>query len=215
MGAEGNVRRALEALPFERLASSLKPLGTCPGCGASFPAWLGFRGAWEHLCKWEDAHVALRRKVAAIVDEDLGGQNPEKQGISDANVQKILDFLGFKADPGLKLPSCRLLRSPTTSPMTSPASPVTSPGNSESSGSPSPARDRRRPADRTDRSERGAGGRGERAERHRHPSRSRRRRSRSRSRGRRDRERCVRSESRRRRRGERSSPVPVRDRRRR
>eukprot|EP00418_Pyrodinium_bahamense_P011539 CAMPEP_0179103302 /NCGR_PEP_ID=MMETSP0796-20121207/47859_1 /TAXON_ID=73915 /ORGANISM="Pyrodinium bahamense, Strain pbaha01" /LENGTH=257 /DNA_ID=CAMNT_0020801207 /DNA_START=36 /DNA_END=806 /DNA_ORIENTATION=- len=108
MVAETEVQRALEAVPYQRLANAIDPLGTCPACGAIFPTCLGIKGAWEHTCKWEDAHEALRLRVAEIVTTDMAARSASDPpaGLGDGAVRRVLDALGFQVEPGTALPSC-------------------------------------------------------------------------------------------------------------
>uniref|UniRef100_A0A7S1L798 Uncharacterized protein n=1 Tax=Alexandrium catenella TaxID=2925 RepID=A0A7S1L798_ALECA len=148
MVAEMEVRQTLEAIPFERLAGSIDPFVTCPACGALAPSCLGIKAAWEHTCKWEDAHEALRLRVSEIVSAELAGRPAHGGGatLGDQAVGRVLEALGFQVESGATLPSvepAKAARSPATSATSSSPSNLKkrpSPSSSSSSGAPQQSR---------------------------------------------------------------------------
>mmetsp|Transcript_47736 Transcript_47736/g.92305 ORF Transcript_47736/g.92305 Transcript_47736/m.92305 type:complete len:210 (-) Transcript_47736:42-671(-) len=107
MVAEVEVGRVLETIPYETLGPFIVPLGTCPACKAIFPTCLGIVGAWEHICKWEDAHGEVRDNVAEIVKAELSNERKSLSNIDDNAVRTLLDLLGFQVESGMALPSLR------------------------------------------------------------------------------------------------------------
>uniref|UniRef100_A0A7S1ABX0 Uncharacterized protein n=1 Tax=Noctiluca scintillans TaxID=2966 RepID=A0A7S1ABX0_NOCSC len=96
------IQRVLGAVQFERCADSFDPLGCCPGCNGVFPSWLGLKSAWEHVCKWDDAHRTLRGNIAQLLASDTSG---ETASLSDATVRRLFDAFGLRLEPTANLPT--------------------------------------------------------------------------------------------------------------